>query len=203
MNNLPPTPPIMMLKQTLMHGSDWQGEDLAGWLATEKFDGCRAWWDGKTMWSRSGRHIALPMWMVAELPSIPLDGEIWAGRGRFTLARLAVQYGQFDPAHHTFQIFDAPAAKGDWLSRLLAARAELESGVKHVAVVKPVMLESTEAAFEKLISVLRGFGEGLMLRHPRLPYRAGRTRQMLKFKQIALQSYRQGWKDVIAEAKSQ
>ena len=44
---------------------------------SEKYDGIRAYWDGYKMVTRTGRTIELPLNLKAELPSFPLDGELW------------------------------------------------------------------------------------------------------------------------------
>jgi DNA ligase-1 len=42
------------------------------------------------LWSRYGNPIAAPDWWLNELPCMPLDGELWAGRGNFQLCRSIV-----------------------------------------------------------------------------------------------------------------
>ena len=65
-------------------GSDYHaGVDPTGWPVSEKLNGCRAYFDGSQFWTRGGNVIAAPDWFTAGLPGVPLDGEIWAGRGRF------------------------------------------------------------------------------------------------------------------------
>lgn len=39
------------------------------------------------LWSRYGNPIIAPDWFLNELPSMPLDGELWAGRGNFQESR--------------------------------------------------------------------------------------------------------------------
>lgn len=39
------------------------------------------------LWSRYGNPIIAPNWFLDQLPPIPLDGELWAGRGQFQLCR--------------------------------------------------------------------------------------------------------------------
>jgi DNA ligase-1 len=39
------------------------------------------------LWSRYGNPIIAPDWFLNLLPAMPLDGEIWAGRGNFQLCR--------------------------------------------------------------------------------------------------------------------
>jgi DNA ligase-1 len=39
------------------------------------------------LWSRYGNPIMAPDWFLNQLPCVPLDGELWAGRGNFQLCR--------------------------------------------------------------------------------------------------------------------
>jgi DNA ligase-1 len=39
------------------------------------------------LWSRYGNPIMAPDWFLDSLPETPLDGELWAGRGKFQLCR--------------------------------------------------------------------------------------------------------------------
>lgn len=53
---------------------------------SEKFDGVRAYWDGKNMYSKQGNILQVPLEFLNGLPSFALDGEIWLGKG--TLEKL-------------------------------------------------------------------------------------------------------------------
>ena len=41
-------------KPELMLLQDWEGQEVSGWLMSEKMDGVRAYWDGKKLISRNG-----------------------------------------------------------------------------------------------------------------------------------------------------
>ena len=58
--------------------------DIKGWLMSEKLDGIRGYWTGKEMVSRAGNPFHVPEWFTRNFPSIPLDGELWTGRGQFS-----------------------------------------------------------------------------------------------------------------------
>jgi DNA ligase-1 len=158
----------------------WTGQNVRGWIASEKFDGCRAYWDGAALWTRSGRKIEAPEWFTAPLPAgIPLDGEIWAGRGGFYDARNAVNHGQFDSATK-FVVFDAPDAAGNWTERMAYARGLVDS--PHVGFANGVVVKGDAHLGELFDAVFGVGGEGLMLRHPRAGYVRGRTEKLLKVK---------------------
>lgn len=49
-----------MNENDMQHGVDWNGQDVSGWIATEKYNGCRAYWDGGNLWSRGGLKVNIP-----------------------------------------------------------------------------------------------------------------------------------------------
>jgi DNA ligase-1 len=49
------------------------------------------------LWSRYGNPIMAPDWFLDGLPNIPLDGELWAGRGNFQICRSIVAGDEPDP----------------------------------------------------------------------------------------------------------
>ena len=63
------------------------GLPLADYWVSEKFDGVRGYWDGTALISRGGERIPAPAWFTQGWPSTPMDGELWAGRGRFSHAQ--------------------------------------------------------------------------------------------------------------------
>ena len=70
-------PPLLLAER-------WDNaQDLAGWWLSEKLDGVRAYWDGKSLISRLGNRFHAPDWFLEGLPEIPLDGELWIGRKAF------------------------------------------------------------------------------------------------------------------------
>lgn len=158
-------------------GVDWHGQSLVGWLASEKHDGCRAFWDGHDLWTRNGNCINAPGWFTDALPPAALDGEIWCGRNDLAGARMAVQYGRFTRAHK-FIAFDAPPAPGTWAQRMAT--------ITPSAAVKPVEFWEVATMRElrvALANILRDGGEGLVLRNPvAMGYEIGRTGNMVKVK---------------------
>lgn len=156
-------------------GQDWHyGQPVAGFYASEKLDGVRAYWDGFRFWTRSGRCITAPESITANLPHTPLDGEIWAGRGEFIAARNAANHGHWLPVVR-FVAFDAPQAAGDWLARL----ASIPEGVNKVEGFK---VTGTGDVCFHVSRIVREGGEGLVLRQPGVGYVTGRTASMLKAK---------------------
>ena len=90
---------------------------LADYWVSEKYDGVRGYWDGQQLWTRGGERIVAPAWFTADLPTQPLDGELWAGRGRFkeTVSTVRSQTPD-DKAWREirFMVFDLPTEPGDF-----------------------------------------------------------------------------------------
>lgn len=112
--------------------------NIAGWFLSEKLDGMRAYWDGGLsrgilasevpyankvkdyrlkvaptatgLWSRTGKVIHAPHWWLDDLPNLPLDGELWMGRGCFQ--KLTSTVSRYDGGsvweHVKYCVFDSP-----------------------------------------------------------------------------------------------
>lgn len=94
-----------------MLATNWEeGMNEIGWWMSEKFDGIRALWTGEKMYSRNGKEIKLPQSLLSELPSFPLDGELWLGYGLYqdavSLSRTGNSSSKWDLAR--YNVFDAP-----------------------------------------------------------------------------------------------
>ena len=165
-------------KQMTLYGDIADNDQPDSWLISEKYDGCRAYWDGSQLWTRGGNVINAPKWFTRDLPADQqLDGEIWAGRGRFTEARLAVQYGTFTAACK-FMVFDAPTAAGTWSKRMatVCTTSASEPVAFHVATTR-------DDLFQEMLQVQSAGGEGLIIRRDDFDgYEASRTRNTLKVK---------------------
>ena len=64
------------------------------------------------LWSRYANPIIAPDWFLNQLPCMPLDGEIWAGRGNFQLCR-SICAGDTPGPHWDkaeFAVFGSPPA---------------------------------------------------------------------------------------------
>ena len=173
---------FMISEKNMMHGLDYLGEDVAGWLMSEKHDGCRAYWDGHIMWSRGGKVINIPAEMRAALPAFALDGEIHAGREGFEYARQAVQYNKWLPVIE-FSAFDAPDVPGCFAVRY----SFLENSLPYEGVVNFIQHDVCEG-IDDALSFMRDIqkcygGEGVVLRDPDNMYRPGRSEQILKLKE--------------------
>ncbi len=55
------------------------------------------------LWSRYGNPVIAPDWFLDSLPPCPLDGELWAGRGKFQLCRSICAGDKPDPRFDKIQ----------------------------------------------------------------------------------------------------
>ena len=169
----------MIDESSMQHGMHYAGQDVSGWIASEKFDGCRAFWDGQSLWSRGGIDIRIPdEWRDALPAGMPLDGEVYFGVDGQRKCASAIRYGRFLPGMR-FMAFDAPNKPGNWSDRL--------GCIPSNSIVAPVEFQKVENihhALEMMKQVQAVGGEGLMLRHPDLDTVQGRTDRLLKLKRV-------------------
>lgn len=163
-----------------------QGMSLDDYWVSEKYDGVRGYWDGRQLWTRGGERVAAPAWFTAALPRQPLDGELWAGRGRFAHAVSTVRsQTPNDVAWHEmrFMVFDLPAQPGDFSSRLAALRRLLPVTDAPWVVPVPQERATTHEALQALLDkTVKMGGEGLMLHRGGSRYRGERNNDLLKVK---------------------
>jgi len=163
------------------------GSDPQGWLVSEKLDGVRALWDGARLRFRSGRSIAAPAWFLAALPPAPLDGELWAGRGRFDAASAAVRREQPQDNEWRalrYEVFDQPGTAGPFAERAHRLAALLQGAAPFLAAVPQHALPDAAALQRRLDAVLRAGGEGLMLHRADALWLPGRQPALRKLKAV-------------------
>jgi DNA ligase-1 len=129
--------------------------DPADYWVSEKFDGVRAYWDGKQLLFRSGQPIHAPAWFIHGLPSHQLS----------------------------YLLFELPDAEGNFSQRLaalqqLAANARLS----WLKVVDQQRISDRRALKARLEEIVTAGGEGLMLHRADAGYRTGRSNDLLKLK---------------------
>ena len=160
--------------------------DPAPYLVSEKFDGVRGVWDGRSLRFRSGREVPAPAWFTAQLPREALDGELWLGRGRFdALSGIVRREAPEDAGWREvrYMVFDVPGAPGHFGERT----QRLASLVRDTAWPQLVAVEQAPAVDRaqlqrRLAEVLARGGEGVVLTRANAPYRSGRSDAVLKLK---------------------
>ena len=163
-----------------------EGVDLDRYWVSEKLDGVRAYWDGERLLSRKGNRINAPPWFVEHYPRVPLDGELWMGRGAFERLSGAVRRQVPDDAQWRgirFMVFDLPSSPGTFDRRLQRLREMFETiASPYLALVEQFRVADRAELMETLDRVVAGGGEGLMLHRGTSLYTAGRGGDLLKLK---------------------
>ena len=163
-----------------------KGVDVTSYWVSEKYDGVRALWTGRELLSRQGLPIRAPGWFTMGWPATALDGELWAGRGRFEQAQSAVAQAQPQDAPWRalrYMVFDVPGQPGGFGERLPhLQRAVAAIRQPWVQAVPQWRVASHEALMQQLREYTRAGAEGLMLRKDGAPYRGGRSGDLLKLK---------------------
>ena len=162
------------MKVLLAKKFDAAKHNVDGWLASEKLDGMRAFWDGSELLSRNGKRIAAPDWFTASLPpDAQLDGELFIGRGQFqktvSVCRKQVPV-DLEWRQVKFMAFDLLTSG----SPTFHQRYELLSRMKLPPRVQVV--EHRETMTADVPALLRQYeavgAEGVMLRDPAIQYSA-------------------------------
>lgn len=184
--------------------------DVSKYWVSEKLDGVRAFWDGKTLVTRGGQVIAAPAWFVADLPTVALDGELWLGRNQFAQTMSIISKLQpidSEWQHIRYHVFELPNAPGTFTERLAAlqllAGIDKSERVQHGAkpsanqaamsvatpseshywqIIPQFRLPDHQALLVKLQELEQQGAEGLMLHHQDALYKTGRSSDLLKVK---------------------
>ena len=168
----------MILEKQMTLGRDWEfGDKLNGWLLSEKLDDVRAYWDGWRCWTRGGKLIQLPNFILCGLPEgFALDGGIFAGRGNFRVASNAVRFNHWTEACR-YVAYDAPNATGTLPERITEARRNYQ---KVIGFTPFISIRETNGM---LADIQGENGEGIVARNPNVPfYERGRTGNLIKIK---------------------
>lgn len=162
------------------------GIDLAAYWVSEKLDGVRGYWDGEKLLTRGGERIAVPAWFTAGWPKVPMDGELWAGRGQFAKAVSTVRQQTPDDAAWRamrFMVFDLPTQGGPFTERIPALNGRVSQiDQPWVLAVAQFKVTNHSALQKLLLKTVKLGGEGLMLHRGASLYKAQRTDDLLKVK---------------------
>lgn len=178
-----PAPPV----PALLLANVYAGQiDPTLYLVSEKHDGVRAVWDGRTLRFRSGRSIAAPLWFTARLPAQPLDGELWLGRGRFEqLSGIVRKEQPVDEEWRQvrYMVFELPGGEGTFAQRALRIQSVVaQAGWPMLQAVEQSPVSDRASLQRRLTQIVAQGGEGLMLHLADAPYSTGRSDVLLKLK---------------------
>ena len=184
-----PLPTLAKISGVLLAQDYKPGVDPSLYLISEKLDGVRALWDGKSLKFRSGQAISAPAWFTAKLPATPLDGELWLARGKFDeLSGIVRKLQAVDDEWQRvkYMVFELPAGDGTFDQR----SQKLQALVKQVRWpplqwIEQFKLADEKALQAKLKQITNQGGEGLMLHLASAPVTQGRSSVLLKLKPVS------------------
>ena len=162
------------------------GVPLRDYWLSEKYDGLRGFWDGHRLLTRGGEVVAAPAWFTAGWPAVPMDGELWSGRGRFeeTLSTVRRQTPNDEAWRRVrFMVFDLPTHPGRFTERIHACvKLVQQLNQAWVQAVPQERVASHAELMARLDRLVKAGGEGLMLHRGDSFYRAERNDDLLKVK---------------------
>jgi len=178
--------------KNIMQGSDYKDKseiNVRGWFMSEKLDGIRAYWDGKEFWSKNGNLIKKVPEKFKTLPPYPLDGEFWGGYDDISTTNFYLKQAfssrnyKVDWTKITFCLFDAPQAEGPYDKRHSFLVQNVSQYCNSSISLIPMEKCSGEEHLQNYLQeIINKGGEGIMIHHPELHYRPGRTEKLLKVK---------------------
>lgn len=169
--------------EIFMHAKDYRGQDVTGWLMSEKLDGVRAMWDGEKFLSRSGKVFNAPDWFKETLPNVRLDGELFVTRN-WGAARTSGMVRKkklidSDWEEIEFHVFDAPDMEGSFFDRSKKiAKLLMGSRIAMIVFQYPVTKEKLIRFYDQVKAL---GGEAVMLKSADCGYEIGRSKNHLKY----------------------
>lgn len=147
------------------------------WWMSEKYDGIRAVWDTKHLYTRSGIIIPAPRKFIDALPNFSVDGELWLG------------YRRFDELNHMFMNSDDPRWSDmqykvfDLFSNQVYKKhyerlKKIEN--RFVKIVKQFEIKNCSNVERFVSSVIKRGGEGIVVRDPNAYYQCGKRSPSVK-----------------------
>ncbi len=176
------SPPILLANVLGAH------IDTSLYLVSEKYDGVRAIWDGKTLRFRSGRTVTAPAWFLARLPAEALDGELWLARGGFDqLSGIVRKISPQDEDWRQvkYMVFELPEGAGSFADRYRRLKEIVANADwPQLVAVEQAAVADRGALKQRLEAIVKAGGEGLMLHLASAPYLTGRSDVLLKLKPL-------------------
>ena len=172
----------------LLRLSEYKDQNVSGWLASEKLDGVRAYWDGENLLSRQGKKLNAPLSFTKNFPKFALDGELYAKGLKFEEIQASVMDKLPDEkawSRLKFHVFDVPEASGGLLDRLeILAKFLKNEPNENLIIIKQTKMRDNAQFLKFAESIISNGGEGAVVREPNAPYERKRSKNALKFKKF-------------------
>ena len=149
-------------------------KELTEYVMSEKKDGIRGVWDGKTLKSKRGKPLFAPANFLKSLPSFSLDGELWLSyqsiekTANIVLDKIP-NNAQWDEI--TYFVFDAPSLceSCTLLERVEILQKKLKNN-KRVKVIPQIPIKNRAHLESYFQEIVQKGGEGLILRNNKKPF---------------------------------
>lgn len=163
-----------------------QSIDLTQYYISEKYDGIRAYWNGKNLLTRSGRIIPAPKFFIKSFPPISLDGELWIKRQSFEQVSGLVRRHASLPEQWEivkYMVFDLPEKSKPFYQRFKKLKGIIhQSNSPYLKLVEQGSVATKEELFTLLDNIIKKGGEGLMLKKKNSFYTTARNNNLIKLK---------------------
>jgi DNA ligase-1 len=160
--------------------------DVSQYWISEKYDGVRAYWNGKQLISRQGIIYHAPDWFIKDFPKRALDGELWIARSQFeTLVSTVRKQHPVDAEWKKvyYMIFELPNGEGTFTQRLEQLQKLLDRKPSpFIKLIRQFRLANHKELINKLNEVVKQGAEGLMMHRADALYHVGRNDDLLKVK---------------------
>jgi len=180
---------------SLLLAQKYENTDPTGWWMSEKLDGVRAYWNGKSLISRYGNEFYAPDYFLEPFKQEGLrdhlfDGELFTNRGKFdrtiSIVKTQNMHSQFSDRWHEvkYYVFDIPSLKDLPFEERISKLQQLfpPNKYSHIQVVEHTLCEGQNHLRDRLKQTENSSGEGLMLRKPKSLYISSRSSSLLKVK---------------------
>ena len=172
----------------LLRLSEFKDQNVSAWLASEKLDGVRAYWDGENLLSRQGKKLNAPLSFTKNFPKFALDGELYAKELKFEEIQASVMDKLPDEKAWSklkFHVFDVPEASGGLPRRLeVLAKFLKNEPNQNLIIIKQIKMRDNAQFLKFTESIIAKGGEGAVVREPNAPYERKRSKNALKFKKF-------------------
>lgn len=167
--------------------------DFDGYLMSEKLDGVRGIWDGKSLQTRQKNIINSPKFFTQNFPKFALDGELWISRSKFDEISALIRSSDVNSSlwkSVSYNVFDVPNACEDFKlnpctleTRLRILKQYLEKNHNPYIKIIPQIPIKNSSHLEKFYNnIIQNKGEGVVIRKNLSPYEKGRSKEAMKLK---------------------
>ncbi|RXJ78959.1 DNA ligase [Arcobacter sp. F2176] len=165
----------------------YKNQEINNWIMSEKLDGIRAYWDGKSLYTKNGNKIFAPTSFTNNFPPFELDGELWSKRDDFENIQSIVldKVPSSKWSEITYNIFEAPNAKGNFYKRLKKIKDWFDKNPNiKVNIIKQIQCKNKKELDDFLEKIVLLKGEGVIIKNPNLEYVNKRSKNSLKVKKF-------------------